>query len=69
VTIDTLRLAKGLQNRGFTQQQAEGLAEELRDTIVSEVATKSDLTRLKYELILAMVGIDALALTIAKAIF
>ena len=47
MTIDTLKLAKGLQTRGFTAQQAEGLAEELNIAVREGVAGKSDIEQLR----------------------
>jgi hypothetical protein len=47
MTIDTLKLAKGLQTRGFTAQQAEGLAEELNTAVREGVAGKSDFEQLR----------------------
>ena len=45
-----------LQQRGFSAQQAEGIAEALRELDVSALATKSDLQELKVDLIKRMVG-------------
>ena len=33
MTIDTLKLARNLAKRGFTQEQAEGLAEEWKGSV------------------------------------
>ena len=47
--FDTLRTAKRLKDLGFTEVQAEGFAEILRDSReldLSQLATKADLTNL-----------------------
>lgn len=56
MTIDTLKLACNLAKRGFTQDQAEGLAEELKASVEEGVATKTDLAELKTELYKAMLA-------------
>lgn len=56
VIRDTHRLIGKLQQRGFSAQQAEGLAEALRDLDATALATKADLQTLKLDLIKWMVG-------------
>ena len=56
VIRDTHRLVGKLQQRGFSAQQAEGIAEALRELDVSALATKADLQELKLDLIKWMVG-------------
>ena len=48
MTIDTLKLARGLQQHGLTQEQAEGLAGELRTTVTDDLARKSDIVLLRW---------------------
>jgi len=48
--FDTLRAAKRLKNLGFTETQAEGVAEmlrEAREVDLSQLATKTDLQLLE----------------------
>ena len=56
VIRDTHRLVGKLQQRGFSPQQAEGIAEALRELDASALATKADLQELKVDLIKWMVG-------------
>jgi hypothetical protein len=60
MTIDTLKLARGLQQRGWSREQAEGLAEELRQVTTPIDDLKRDVAILKW-----MVGINT-ALIIAS---
>lgn len=46
-TIDTLGFAKHLRSAGVPDKQAEAHAEAVRDYLMSEVATKSDINRLE----------------------
>lgn len=50
VAFDTLKLARRLQSAGFSREQADGTAEALAETLVGEIATKSDLAELRVEL-------------------
>lgn len=56
VIRDTHKLVGKLQQRGFSAQQAEGIAEALRDLDGSALASKVDLHHLKVDLIKWMVG-------------
>ena len=47
--FDTLRLARRLQGLGLPPGQADGLAEAFADTMVTELATKSDIAELRSE--------------------
>jgi cell division septum initiation protein DivIVA len=47
--FDTLRLARRLQGLGLPPGQADGFAEAFADTMVIELATKSDLAELRAE--------------------
>ncbi|WP_457796967.1 hypothetical protein [Methylocystis sp. S23] len=42
-TIDTLAVAQLLRKRGFTEEQATGVVEALREIDASQLVTKSDL--------------------------
>ena len=57
VMIDTLKLAKGLQEAGMSREQAEGIAEALREA-QSDYVTKADLdlalTKLEARLDIAL---------------
>jgi hypothetical protein len=41
--LDTLKLARRLQDAGFTNQQATGAAEALSELVFPDVVTKADL--------------------------
>ena len=43
MTFDTLSYAKKLKSAGFTDLQAEVQAEAMKDLLISDLATKSDL--------------------------
>lgn len=43
LTIDTLAVAQLLRKRGFTEEQATGVVEALREIDASQLVTKSDL--------------------------
>ena len=47
--FDTLRLARRLQGLGLPPGQADGFAEAFADTMVTELATKSDSAELRSE--------------------
>lgn len=47
--FDTLRLARRLQGLGLPPGQADGLAEAFADTMVTKLATKSDIAELRAE--------------------
>ena len=48
--FDTLRLARRLQGIGLPHEQAAGIAEAFADTMVTELATRTDLAELRAEL-------------------
>ena len=56
ITFDTHRFVKHLTRKGFTEEQAEALAEEQVNLINGNLATKADLESLKVELLKWMVG-------------
>lgn len=60
IAFDTHRFVKHLTQKGFTQEQAEALAEEQVNLLDSNLATKADLelglSHLKVELLKWMFG-------------
>ncbi len=50
ITFDTLAFAKRLKSSGFTEQQAEALAEVQGEIIEERLATKQDLEALRLAL-------------------
>ncbi len=50
IAFDTHRLVKRLQEGGFTEVQAETLAEDRVDLLSSELATKVDVRRIEAEI-------------------
>ena len=60
IAFDTHRFVKHLTQKGFTQEQAEALAEEQVNLLNSNLATKADLelslSHLKVELLKRMFG-------------
>ena len=56
VTFDTHRFVKNLTACGFTERQAEVLAEEQVSLLESNLATKTDLVAVKAELLKWMIG-------------
>ena len=55
VTFDTHEFVKKLKNAGFSESQAEAVAEAQRDSLAqaleSQLATKADISRLELKLI------------------
>ena len=56
IAFDTHKFVKHLTENGFTEQQAEVLANEQVNLINSNLATKADLEALKSELLKWMLG-------------
>ncbi len=60
ITFDTLSYAKKLKSAGFTDLQAEIQAEAMKDLLISDLATKSDLqaeiSKAKVEIIKWVAG-------------
>ena len=48
--IDTLQIAKKLQDNGLSQSAAEGLSEVLREFAANELATKNNLKQTEFAL-------------------
>ena len=76
--FDSLTTARVLQSKGFTSEQAEGIAEQMNQLLIQDLATKGDLQALRTELKADMnalaseltvkiysVGLAAVALVIA----
>jgi hypothetical protein len=66
IAFDTLAYAKKLQAAGFSQQQAEALAEAQAQPVDERLATKQDLRELEYRLVIRLgsmivVAVDAVA--------
>ena len=55
--FDTHRFIKHLTESGFTEQQAEALAEEQTAVLSGNLATKADIVQAKYETIKWTIGI------------
>ncbi len=68
VPFDTLKLARKLQESGFTQEQAAGAAETMADALAEQVATRSDLRELAGELKLWTAGLAGLVIAALSAI-
>jgi hypothetical protein len=52
ITFDTHQLVKELQQRGFSNDQAEGINDALKNALtVAEVATSKDIRELEHKLI------------------
>ena len=48
--IDTLAVAQLLRNRGFTEDQATGLVEALREIDASQLATRADIREVEAKI-------------------
>ena len=68
VPFDTLKLARKLQESGFTQEQAAGAAEAMADALAEQVATRSDLRELASALKLWTAGLAGLVIAALSAI-
>jgi hypothetical protein len=55
--FDTLQYAKKLKKAGVSEGEAEAQAEALAEIFEKQVATKIDISELKFELIKWMLGI------------
>lgn len=64
IAFDTLAYAKRMKELGFTDQQAEGQAEELAKIIDNQIATKRDLREWAYKIILSVGGMLTASITI-----
>ena len=50
MTLDTLTIARRLQNAGVTQKLAEEQAQILRDVVEQGAATKADIAEIRQEI-------------------
>lgn len=50
LNLDTYKIVKLLQTKGYSEEQAEGIVTTLQDITLSGVATKQDVNALKNEL-------------------
>jgi hypothetical protein len=57
LTIDTLAIAEILRKRGFSEEQATGVVEALREIDASQLATKSDLKETASDLKIEMANL------------
>ena len=48
--FDSLTTARVLQSKGFSAEQAEGIAEQMNQLLIQHIATKGDLDALRSEL-------------------
>ena len=65
--FDSLTAARVLQSKGFTNEQAEGIAEQMNQLLVHDLATKSDLKAVEAALTVKIytVGFAVVALVVA----
>lgn len=69
LTFDTHQFVKTLEQRGFTQDQAEGINDALKNALtVAEVATKNDLQEMEYRLTIKLGTLIAAAIGIVAAL-
>ena len=68
VTFDTLKLARKLQQSGFSQEQAAGAAEAMAEAMSEQVATRSDLRELASELKLWTAGLAGVVIAALSAL-
>lgn len=50
ITFDTYKIAKRLESKGFTAEQAGGVVEALSEIDVTHAATKNDLRELELKI-------------------
>jgi len=60
IAFDTHRFVKRLTESGFTEKQAETLAEEHVDLLNTNLATKTDIAAIKADIARVEAGMDAL---------
>lgn len=68
MTIDTLAYAQKLEAAGVDRDHAEAHAAAMRDHVLPQIATKTDLIELRHDLTWRMVGIVAAANAILFAL-
>ena len=67
VAFDTHRFVKHLTESGFTEQQAEALAEEQTDLLNGNLATKTDIALVKADIALVKADIALVKADIVQA--
>jgi len=68
LSFDTLRYSKKMASVGFTQEQAEAMAEEQRALIDEKLATKRDLKELEQRVIIKLGSVVLAATTVLIAV-
>ncbi len=68
IAFDTHRFVKRLTESGFTEKQAETLAEEQIALLNSNLATKADIAEVKADIAEVKAGMEALRLETKAAI-
>lgn len=68
VTFDTLAYAKRLKAAGFSEQQAEALAEAQAELIDERLVTKQDLRELEYRLTIRLGAMLVVAISIVATL-
>ena len=48
--FDSLTTARVLQSKGFTPEQAEGIAEQMNQLLIQDIATKGDIDAVRGEM-------------------
>ena len=69
IAFDTHRFVKRLTENGFTEQQAETLAEEQVTLLNSNLATKSDMAALKVDIEAVKAHIESVKAELIKWMF
>jgi hypothetical protein len=67
MSFDSLTFARRLKSAGFTEAQAEALADANREMVVHDTATKDDLTALEHRL-MAVIENQTLRLTVRMGV-
>jgi hypothetical protein len=71
MSFDSLTFARRLKAAGFSESQAEALADASREMVIHDLATKDDLVALKSELNTAIAALEerlTLRLTVCMGI-
>lgn len=68
IPFDTHRVVTRLKERGFTEEQASGIAEAMRELDLSQLATKADLRELELRMIVKLGTIVVAATTFLTVI-
>ena len=68
LSFDTLAYAKRLRAAGFSEHQAEALAEAQAELIDERLATKHDLKELEYRLIIRLGAMLVVAISVVATL-